>query len=197
MSRKRTEDSGVEAFCPSAPTRVLLPLRLQRAPPPPTRGAAQDAPWWEATEGMSPPEGLQTPIPPDGRQRSSGRARVARAIEYALERARVDTRWRCLGRSLLRRRLFGTGYLKTAWDRDACRCPSPALPHARPCLCVCVCVCVHTQTHTHTHTGGVVVGLFADPMVDAVNGFSRASHIPAFFVAFVVTPFASNASEVF
>jgi len=69
------------------------------------------------------------------------------------------------------------------------------------CVCIyCVCVraraCVFVCIHTQTHTGAVVVGLFADPMVDAVNGFSRASHIPAFFVAFIVTPFASNASEV-
>jgi len=44
--------------------------------------------------------------------------------------------------------------------------------------------------------GAVLVGLFADPMVDAVSGFSKASKIPAFFVSFVVTPFASNASEL-
>jgi len=40
------------------------------------------------------------------------------------------------------------------------------------------------------------VALFADPMVDAVSSFSKASRIPAFFVAFVITPFASNASEL-
>ena len=44
--------------------------------------------------------------------------------------------------------------------------------------------------------GAVLVGLFADPMVDAVSGFSKASHVPAFFVSFVITPFASNASEL-
>eukprot|EP00884_Botryococcus_braunii_P016561 jgi/Botrbrau1/3589/Bobra.0078s0040.1 len=33
-------------------------------------------------------------------------------------------------------------------------------------------------------------------MVDAVSSFSNASGIPAFFVAFCVTPFASNASEL-
>jgi Ca2+/Na+ antiporter len=33
-------------------------------------------------------------------------------------------------------------------------------------------------------------------MVDSIGAFSRASGIPPFFVAFVVTPFASNASEL-
>ena len=28
------------------------------------------------------------------------------------------------------------------------------------------------------------------------SGFSKASHVPAFFVSFVITPFASNASEL-
>jgi Ca2+/Na+ antiporter len=32
--------------------------------------------------------------------------------------------------------------------------------------------------------------------VDAVAAFSKASAIPAFFVSFVITPFASNASEL-
>ena len=45
-------------------------------------------------------------------------------------------------------------------------------------------------------TGTALVAAFADPMVDAVGNFGKASGIPAFFVAFVVTPFASNASEV-
>ena len=61
--------------------------------------------------------------------------------------------------------------------------------------------------------GTFLVALFSDPMVDAVSSvrgrveeseiridrnvqFSKASHIPAFFVAFLVTPFASNASEL-
>jgi Ca2+/H+ antiporter len=44
--------------------------------------------------------------------------------------------------------------------------------------------------------GAALVGLFADPMVDAVSNFSKASGVPAFFVSFVVTPFASNASEL-
>ena len=41
------------------------------------------------------------------------------------------------------------------------------------------------RAHAHAHT-----------QVDAVAAFSSASNIPAFFVSFVVTPFASNASEL-
>lgn len=44
--------------------------------------------------------------------------------------------------------------------------------------------------------GTVLVAVFADPMVDAISGFSKATGIPSFFVAFVVTPLASNASEL-
>jgi Ca2+/H+ antiporter len=44
--------------------------------------------------------------------------------------------------------------------------------------------------------GTALVGLFSDPMVDAVSSFSEYSGIPAFFVSFVITPFASNASEL-
>mmetsp|Transcript_24023 Transcript_24023/g.37670 ORF Transcript_24023/g.37670 Transcript_24023/m.37670 type:complete len:263 (+) Transcript_24023:442-1230(+) len=44
--------------------------------------------------------------------------------------------------------------------------------------------------------GTVLVAFFSDPMVDAVSGFSKATGVPAFFVSFVVTPFASNASEL-
>ncbi|KAI5065330.1 hypothetical protein GOP47_0020025 [Adiantum capillus-veneris] len=43
--------------------------------------------------------------------------------------------------------------------------------------------------------GVVLIGVFAEPMVDAVTDFSRASHIPSFFVSFVFLPIASNASE--
>jgi Ca2+/Na+ antiporter len=45
--------------------------------------------------------------------------------------------------------------------------------------------------------GAALAALFADPLVDSIGGFSQASGIPPFFVAFVVTPFASNASELF
>ncbi|CAK9861780.1 unnamed protein product [Sphagnum jensenii] len=44
--------------------------------------------------------------------------------------------------------------------------------------------------------GAGTAAVFADPMVDSIGAFSRASGIPPFFVAFVVTPFASNASEL-
>mmetsp|Transcript_20031 Transcript_20031/g.47705 ORF Transcript_20031/g.47705 Transcript_20031/m.47705 type:complete len:548 (+) Transcript_20031:15-1658(+) len=44
--------------------------------------------------------------------------------------------------------------------------------------------------------GTFIVALISDPMVDSVSSFSKASGVPAFFVAFVVTPFASNASEL-
>jgi len=44
--------------------------------------------------------------------------------------------------------------------------------------------------------GTGMVTIFADPMVGSVNEFAKSTGISAFFVAFVVTPFASNASEV-
>eukprot|EP00897_Mesotaenium_endlicherianum_P006020 jgi/Mesen1/5446/ME000271S04468 len=44
--------------------------------------------------------------------------------------------------------------------------------------------------------GAVIVSVFADPMVDSITNFSTASGIPSFFVAFVVSPLASNASEL-
>ncbi|CAL5223152.1 g5620 [Coccomyxa viridis] len=44
--------------------------------------------------------------------------------------------------------------------------------------------------------GTIVCAVISDPMVDAVSNFSKASKIPAFYVAFVVTPYASNASEL-
>ncbi|MCO5594631.1 hypothetical protein L7F22_048664 [Adiantum nelumboides] len=43
--------------------------------------------------------------------------------------------------------------------------------------------------------GVILVALFAEPLVDAVTDFSRASRIPSFFVSFVFLPIASNASE--
>lgn len=44
--------------------------------------------------------------------------------------------------------------------------------------------------------GSTLVAFFSDPLVDSVSNFSKASGVPAFFVAFVITPFASNASEL-
>ncbi|KAH7332220.1 hypothetical protein KP509_20G076200 [Ceratopteris richardii] len=43
--------------------------------------------------------------------------------------------------------------------------------------------------------GTVLAGVFADPLVDAVNDFSTASYIPSFFISFVLLPFASNSNE--
>ena len=44
--------------------------------------------------------------------------------------------------------------------------------------------------------GTVIVSVFSDPMVDAIVNFSSASGIPAFYISFVVTPLASNSSEL-
>jgi len=44
--------------------------------------------------------------------------------------------------------------------------------------------------------GTVIVSVFSDPMVDTINGFAKTVGIPAFYVSFLVTPLASNASEV-
>lgn len=44
--------------------------------------------------------------------------------------------------------------------------------------------------------GAALAAVFADPLVGSIGGFSKVSGIPPFFVAFVVTPFASNASEL-
>ncbi len=45
--------------------------------------------------------------------------------------------------------------------------------------------------------GGIVVCIFSDPMVGAISAFATASGIPAFFVSFIITPIASNSSEVY
>lgn len=45
--------------------------------------------------------------------------------------------------------------------------------------------------------GGVALcAVFSDPLVDALSNLSSAIGVPAFFVAFVLTPLASNASEL-
>jgi Ca2+/Na+ antiporter len=44
--------------------------------------------------------------------------------------------------------------------------------------------------------GALVCTIVADPFVDAVSAFSKASGVPSFFIAFVVAPLASNASEL-
>jgi Ca2+/Na+ antiporter len=44
--------------------------------------------------------------------------------------------------------------------------------------------------------GLVIITVFSDPMCDTISNFSAATGVPAFFVSFVVTPLASNASEL-
>jgi Ca2+/H+ antiporter len=41
-----------------------------------------------------------------------------------------------------------------------------------------------------------VVSFFSDPMVDVIGAFGKSINIDAFYISFVVTPIASNASEV-
>jgi len=43
--------------------------------------------------------------------------------------------------------------------------------------------------------GGVILaGIFADPLVDAVDNFSDATNIPSFFISFIIMPLATNSS---
>ncbi|KAK9060437.1 hypothetical protein SSX86_021141 [Deinandra increscens subsp. villosa] len=43
--------------------------------------------------------------------------------------------------------------------------------------------------------GTLVAAMFADPLVDAVDGFSTATRIPSFFISFIVLPLVTNSSE--
>ncbi|KAI9086061.1 hypothetical protein K1719_032138 [Acacia pycnantha] len=43
--------------------------------------------------------------------------------------------------------------------------------------------------------GTVIAAAIADPLVDAVDEFSDVTSIPAFFISFIVLPFATNSSE--
>ncbi|KAL1299598.1 hypothetical protein HN51_044142 [Arachis hypogaea] len=43
--------------------------------------------------------------------------------------------------------------------------------------------------------GTVIAAAFADPLVDAVDNFSDATSIPAFFISFIALPLATNSSE--
>ncbi|XP_057963600.1 sodium/calcium exchanger NCL [Malania oleifera] len=43
--------------------------------------------------------------------------------------------------------------------------------------------------------GTAIAAVFADPLVDAVDNFSDATSIPAFFISFIALPLATNASE--
>lgn len=44
--------------------------------------------------------------------------------------------------------------------------------------------------------GTVMVTVFSDPMVDTINDFAKTVDVNPFYVSFIVTPLASNASEV-
>jgi len=44
--------------------------------------------------------------------------------------------------------------------------------------------------------GAGAASVFSDPMVDSITGLSEAIHIPPFYISFILTPFASNASEL-
>uniref|UniRef100_A0A0C9S743 TSA: Wollemia nobilis Ref_Wollemi_Transcript_13963_2132 transcribed RNA sequence n=1 Tax=Wollemia nobilis TaxID=56998 RepID=A0A0C9S743_9CONI len=43
--------------------------------------------------------------------------------------------------------------------------------------------------------GAILAGIFADPLVDAVDDFSDATNIPSFFISFIAMPLATNSSE--
>ncbi|XP_027343951.1 sodium/calcium exchanger NCL1 isoform X2 [Abrus precatorius] len=43
--------------------------------------------------------------------------------------------------------------------------------------------------------GTIIAAAFADPLVDAVDNFSDATSIPAFFISFIALPLATNSSE--
>ena len=45
--------------------------------------------------------------------------------------------------------------------------------------------------------GTLVVTLFCDPLVDVITQVGDRLSVSPFYVAFIVTPFASNASEVY
>lgn len=43
--------------------------------------------------------------------------------------------------------------------------------------------------------GAILAGIFADPLVDAVDNFSDATSIPSFFISCILMPLATNSSE--
>ncbi|KAL9232461.1 hypothetical protein vseg_007572 [Gypsophila vaccaria] len=43
--------------------------------------------------------------------------------------------------------------------------------------------------------GTLIAAAFADPLVDAVDNFSKATSIPSFFISFIALPLATNSSE--
>lgn len=62
--------------------------------------------------------------------------------------------------------------------------------------------CLSTETQIAIQScalmlsGTGLVCVFSDPMVDAIDNFAREIRVQPFFVSFVVTPLASNASEL-
>lgn len=54
---------------------------------------------------------------------------------------------------------------------------------------------VITKAVFYLIAGAAVAAVFADPLVDAISGFSRASGISPFFISFIATPLATNSSE--
>eukprot|EP00250_Pteridium_aquilinum_P008145 c17713_g1_i1 orf=257-2572(+) len=56
---------------------------------------------------------------------------------------------------------------------------------------------IYQKSVIYLVSGAALAAIFSDPLIDSIQGFSNASSIPSFFVAFVVVPFASNASELF
>ncbi|KAG4386112.1 hypothetical protein GLYMA_12G228032v4 [Glycine max] len=43
--------------------------------------------------------------------------------------------------------------------------------------------------------GTIIAAAFADPLIDAVDNFSEATSVPAFFISFIFLPLATNSSE--
>jgi Ca2+/Na+ antiporter len=52
-----------------------------------------------------------------------------------------------------------------------------------------------TRAVLYLIAGAAIAAIFSDPLVDAIGGFSKASGIPPFFIAFIATPLATNSSE--
>jgi hypothetical protein len=53
---------------------------------------------------------------------------------------------------------------------------------------------IHTAV-LYLIAGAALAAFFADPLVDAIGGFSKASGVSPFFIAFIATPLATNSSE--
>ncbi|KAG1679415.1 hypothetical protein FOA52_007706 [Chlamydomonas sp. UWO 241] len=52
------------------------------------------------------------------------------------------------------------------------------------------------QASLRLGAGVALCAIFSDPLVEALSTLSRETGVPPFFVGFVLTPFASNASEI-